>query len=54
MVFFGLGTLPGLLLIGTGVGALWGRFRVQMEIVAGLIMIAMAVSLVADMLPILI
>lgn len=44
---FGLGTLPGLLLLGTGAVTLFRRFRIQMEIVSGLIMIGMAVSLLA-------
>ncbi len=42
---FGLGTLPGLLLLGTGAATLFHRFRSQMEIISGLIMIGMAVSL---------
>jgi uncharacterized protein len=46
---FGLGTLPALMLLGTGAGALWQRFRSQAEIIAGLIMIGMAVSLLADL-----
>lgn len=45
---FGAGTLPGLLILGTGAATLFHRFRAQMEIVSGLIMIAMAVSLAAD------
>ena len=46
---FGLGTLPALLLLGTGAGALWQRYRHQAEIIAGLIMIGMAFSLLADL-----
>lgn len=46
---FGLGTLPGLLVLGTGVGAFWRRYRQTSEIVAGLIMIGMALSLAVRM-----
>jgi uncharacterized protein len=46
---FGLGTLPALMLLGTGAGAVWQRYRPQAEIIAGLLMIAMAVSLLADL-----
>jgi uncharacterized protein len=46
---FGLGTLPALMLLGTGAGALWQRFRSQAEIIAGLIMIGMAASMMADL-----
>ena len=45
---FGLGTLPGLLLLGTGLTRLLRRYQMQTEIIAGLIMIGMAVSLIAD------
>lgn len=44
---FGVGTLPGLLLLGTGAATLFHRFRTQMEIISGLIMIGMGVSLLA-------
>ena len=47
---FGAGTLPGLLVIGTGAGALWRRYRGHMEMAAGLLMIAMAVALFVDIL----
>ena len=47
---FGVGTLPGLLVIGTGAGALWRRYRVHMEMAAGLLMIAMAAGLAVDIL----
>lgn len=46
---FGLGTLPGLLVLGTGVGAFWRRHRQTSEIIAGLIMIGMALSLAVRM-----
>lgn len=45
---FGVGTLPGLLLLGTGAAALWRRFRAEAELLAGLIMIGMAVALLAE------
>jgi uncharacterized protein len=46
---FGLGTLPALMILGTSAGALWRRYRPQAEILAGLIMIAMAVSLLVKL-----
>jgi uncharacterized protein len=46
---FGLGTLPGLVALGTGAGALLRRYRRQGELLAGLIMIGMAVSLAVDL-----
>lgn len=46
---FGLGTLPALMILGTGAGALWRRYRPQAEILAGLIMIAMAALLLAKL-----
>ena len=42
---FGIGTLPGLLLIGTGATALARRYQRQSDLVAGLLMIAMGLSL---------
>ncbi|MDZ7581006.1 MAG: sulfite exporter TauE/SafE family protein [Deltaproteobacteria bacterium] len=42
---FGIGTLPGLLLIGTGATALARRYQPQSDIIAGLLMIAMGLSL---------
>jgi sulfite exporter TauE/SafE len=47
--WFGVGTLPGLLLLGTGAGALWRRHRMASDIISGLIMIAMGVSLMIRM-----
>lgn len=44
---FGVGTLPGLLLLGSGAASLFHRFRRRMEIISGLIMIGMGVSLLA-------
>lgn len=46
---FGLGTLPGLLLLGTGAGIFWTRFRQYSEIISGLIMVAMALALAVRM-----
>ncbi len=47
-LLFGLGTLPGLLLLGGGSAALWKRFRPQAELLAGLIMVGMAVAVLTD------
>lgn len=45
---FGLGTLPGLLLLGTGLTRLLRRYQVQTELIAGLIMIGMGAALIAE------
>jgi len=46
MVFaFALGTLPGLLLLGTGASGLARRYQKQLDIFAGLLMIYMAAEL---------
>jgi sulfite exporter TauE/SafE len=45
---FGAGTLPGLLVLGTGVSALVRRYRRQSELLSGAIMVAMAVHLLFD------
>jgi sulfite exporter TauE/SafE len=45
LLAFGLGTLPGLLLIGTGATGLARRYQRQSDLVAGLLMIAMGLSL---------
>ena len=47
-LLFGLGTLPALLLLGGGAATLWQRFRPQAELLAGLIMVGMAVALLSD------
>jgi hypothetical protein len=44
-LIFGLGTLPGLLAVGAGAAVLFNRFRRQADILAGLVMIGMAASL---------
>jgi len=43
---FGLGTLPGLLIIGTSASVLFRRYRKYMEVISGVIMVAMAIKLV--------
>ncbi len=48
VLLFGLGTLPGLLILGTGAARIFHRFRGQMEIISGLIMIGMGGALIAD------
>ena len=41
-IAFALGTVPGLLLLGTGASHLARRYRVHSDILAGLLMIYMA------------
>ncbi len=43
---FGLGTVPGLILIGTGASSLFRRYRRISDLLSGIIMIAMAVMLI--------
>ena len=45
LVAFGLGTLPGLLLIGTGASQLARRYRRQSDILSGILMLGMGVML---------
>lgn len=45
---FGLGTLPGLLLVGTAAMGLLRRHRRLSDLIAGVVMVAMAVDLGAD------
>lgn len=45
LMSFGLGTLPGLLLLGTGLSRLFQRYREMLELLAGVVMIAMAVRM---------
>ena len=42
---FGMGTLPGLLLLGTGIGVLVRRFQRQSDILSGLILLGMGLIL---------
>ena len=42
---FALGTAPGLVLLGTGASALFSRYRRQSDIIAGILMIAMAAKM---------
>jgi uncharacterized protein len=48
LLAFALGTLPGLLLIGTGASGLFRRYRKHSEILSGILMIGMGFSLAAD------
>jgi uncharacterized protein len=43
---FGLGTLPGLLLLGTGIGVIIRRFQRQSDFLSGLLMLGMGIVLV--------
>ena len=45
LLVFGIGTLPGLLLIGTGASTLARRYQRHFDIIAGLLMIAMGLLL---------
>jgi len=45
---FGLGTLPGLLLLGTGFSVLARRYRRHSDLLAGIVMIALAGRLLVD------
>jgi uncharacterized protein len=42
---FGLGTLPGLLLLGTGIGAIMRRFQRWSDILSGMLMLGMGLKL---------
>jgi hypothetical protein len=42
---FALGTAPGLILLGSGASALFNRFRRQSDILAGILMIVMALKM---------
>ena len=48
LLAFASGTLPGLLLIGTGASGLFRKYRKHSEILSGILMIGMGVSLAAD------
>lgn len=45
---FGIGTLPGLLLLGTGVSALYRRYQKHFELVSGMLMAGMAIHLFVE------
>ena len=45
---FGLGTLPGLLLLGTGLAVVARRYRRHSDLLAGVVMIAIAGRLLVD------
>ncbi|NNL78010.1 MAG: sulfite exporter TauE/SafE family protein, partial [Desulfobacterales bacterium] len=48
LLAFGIGTLPGLLLLGTGASAIARRYRRHFDLFSGMLMIGMAVSLMVD------
>jgi uncharacterized protein len=48
LLAFAAGTLPGLLLIGTGASGLFRKYRKHSEILSGILMIGMGFSLVTD------
>jgi sulfite exporter TauE/SafE len=48
LLAFGLGTVPGLLLIGTGASRLARRYQRHFDILSALLMIGMSLSLFAD------
>jgi uncharacterized protein len=48
LLAFAFGTLPGLLLIGTGASHIFKRYRKHSEILSGILMIGMSFSLAAD------
>jgi sulfite exporter TauE/SafE len=45
---FGLGTLPGLLMLGTGLSVLARRFRRHSDLLAGIVMTVIAGRLLVD------
>ena len=49
MVFaFGLGTLPGLLVLGTGASRLFRKYRGVSDVLSGMLMLGMAAALLTD------
>jgi sulfite exporter TauE/SafE len=48
LLAFGLGTLPGLLMLGAGVHQFATRYRKQSDILAGMLMIAMGIKLILN------
>ena len=51
LLSFGLGTVPGLLLLGTGISNLFRRYQSQMDLLAGLVLIAIAIQMIIKSLP---
>ena len=51
LLSFGLGTVPGLLLLGTGISNLFRRYQGRMNLLAGLVMVAIAVRMMIKSLP---
>jgi sulfite exporter TauE/SafE len=47
-LLFGLGTLPGLLLLGSGLSVVARRYRRQSDLLAGMVMIALAGRLLVN------
>ena len=48
LLCFGLGTVPGLFLVGTGASGFARRYRQYSDLLSGMLMIGIAVSLAAD------
>jgi sulfite exporter TauE/SafE len=48
LLTFSVGTMPGLLLIGAGASGFFKKYRNHSDIISGLLMIGMALSLAAD------
>ncbi len=48
LLLFGLGTLPGLFLVGTGASGFVRRYRQYSDLLSGMLMTGIAVSLAAD------
>ncbi len=48
LLCFGLGTVPGLFLVGTGASGFVRRYRQYSDLLSGMLMIGIAVSLAAD------
>jgi hypothetical protein len=48
LVCFGLGTVPGLFAVGTGASKFAGRYRKYSDLLSGMLMTGIAVSLAAD------
>jgi sulfite exporter TauE/SafE len=45
VLVFGAGTVPGLILLGTGASAIFSRYRRQSDILSGVLMILMAIKM---------